>query len=399
MVLIAIVLFQNILEFCATSEQFKLILLNKRLHAILKIKKITSYPRIDKIGDNILLPTYSRLKELEFCYSVDRTPINHLVHLERLKISRENLSVDDISRLTKLKDLEITLVKNVNLNHLVNLKKLVLRSCSLKTESISELTQLEFLDIHNYGQLDISIFTNLKTLKIDFNYHKYTSQMLIPFKKLTCLNIDYCEDIDNINFLTNLECLSINKCNKITDISELQNLIELELQFNSSIDKNGISRLMQLKILKLNEIENVDISMLTNLTTLRLIHIKNVCINDILMLTNLLNLEIIECPNFTSINSLTQVTSLTVSENTLGMSEINKLINVKELYLYGTVYDDVSGASYWKYKYQGNTCDVVNKVKKEPYLCGKYIDDIDALNLPKLNYLEYGYWDVSGYEY
>jgi len=392
-------IFQNIVEYCSIKEQFKFFSLNVYLHRTLKIKSLkdADHYLIGKIGNNILQPRYSKLKELKMNYSHKNMPLNHLLHLQYLTgYFDNNVTHQQISNLTKLEELFVGFARNINFNHLINLKKLKLLSCSIKTENISELTQLEYMDILNYDKIDFSTFTNLKTFKISgHNNNKLNDDMIIPLTTLTHVDINYCYDIADINCLTNLEYLSVNRCDNIKYINNLCSLTELHIRLNNNIDQNGLNRLTQLKILNLDDIKNpINIYMLTNLTTLDLYKIETIQNTQLCYLTNLINLQVIACPNITDVGHLTKITKLTIGENDLNIDEINKLVNITQIYMFGFVSDDVGGMTTWKCPFGDNITDIIRELKEQGMLaCSKYQYIIDQLNLPKLVYLEYGYTD------
>jgi hypothetical protein len=371
--------YQNIIEFCPVRTQLIMTTLCKALHKILKIKDLTHYQSYDSdiawpIKSAILQPKYSHLKRLVVNSKVIH--LNHLHHLEYLKLYYAEVTNDDIQGITNLRSLDVYQCKNLtNINHLINLVKLKLRGGhKLNQSGINELTQLRILHIEDTPtKIDLSHFTNLTYLNISrYNGDNIDNDTLKPLVKLVTLATGPVENLTDINHLINLRYLDIGiECgltnygisklvglttltvkNTISDISTLVNLTDLDISTPFAEEFSNKSCKISDKMFtpgsfpsltKLNVSGNPHVTNLNNLTNLSDLTIygygdgsdkgRGVQNDGIKDLINITRLSIQHNPNITDINTLVNITDLNIFDDICGVDDsgIRNLTKIKHI--------------------------------------------------------------------
>ncbi len=213
---------------------------------------ITPSHRHISIPDNIGVLT--NLKELEI-HNIIKIPktLNELKNLEKLTISSK-VPLQDLSGLTRLRELKLTLPETGNLNGLETLHSL--NSLTLYNPSkelllqISKIPKLENLELYYIKSNEIpeslGKLKSLKSLKIS-NSPKLEKlpKSLENLCNLQTLIINYCSLSQfsiSINHLPALRILSLNSCKLMTlpsGISYLEKEIDIDID-NNPLDPNII---------------------------------------------------------------------------------------------------------------------------------------------------------------
>ncbi|CAL6002252.1 leucine-rich_repeat domain-containing protein [Hexamita inflata] len=206
---------------------------------------------------------------------VDLTHIHVVTSLTSLDMQGCGLmNVDQISSLINLKELNLSLNRDMDLSQLWqvrSLTKLSMASCGLKnTDQIERLINLEFLNLAS-NQLftinSVGLLVNLKELNISFN------------KQI---------DITPLKYLTGLIKLNMSCCEliQVSALKPLINLQTLDLYANHYINVSELQYLKNLKYLNLYNCDLVSIYVLRPLVNLKELDIAH---NNILYLDENLN--------------------------------------------------------------------------------------------------------------
>ena len=287
------------------------------------IKQYLLEQGIDTNKDGIFTKEELGSEKLRYlCINVSNEDLNlsgieYMQNLERITIHASGIKdFSFLSKLKKLKDLDIqsndeinceqlknisslekfsTLnseVKNLNkLSELKKLKELSLSNAWYDIKEIENFINLENLYIHGniYNEApDFNKLINLKSLRLSFNSFDNINTKPLTFDKLTFLESlsissygDTVVDFTNISNLKNLKALSlnayiVNNAKNIDQISKIPNLENLDIDsweyqtLNISVNSIANPKLKELKIAgiiddigaltKLNYLENVTIN-------------------------------------------------------------------------------------------------------------------------------------------
>ncbi|XP_031381911.1 TMV resistance protein N-like [Punica granatum] len=209
------------------------------------------------------LPDLINLKKIEFVRSVVPKEILELPKLEKLHISRSNVSIllDGIGVLAMLKELSIG---NVNLQCLPELPLGLHKLCISRCHSLARLTVLSHwqnlseLKLHDCPELaeieSLGDLASLRTLSISFCRRIAKLDGLDKLEFLKRLDISACESLERLPDLSKLSALSsmdVNVCEKLVEIqgvSSLHALTQLTV-CAASIETLNVSNLKSLEYL------------------------------------------------------------------------------------------------------------------------------------------------------
>ncbi len=286
------------------------------------------------------LVEYSRLKSHNLFVTIRKKKYYVDVDEGELNLNgKEITSIDEITGLEKLKDLEILhldwnqITEIKGLENLVSLKELNLHCNEIEEiKGLSRLSKLERLSLYNNQIKEIKglenlnklrilrlkgnpieeikgleHLTNLKVLQLNTNllsgYEKnllrYNAQMVVKYcqhqKEDTLLHLPFVT-VRGENYYVDDDKLSLwgIKLTNIAEIKGLENFINLKSLKLSANRITTISKLDQLKDLQkleLNENKIREINGLENLTNLKELDLSGNQIEEIKGLENLINLE------------------------------------------------------------------------------------------------------------
>ncbi|CAL5978835.1 leucine-rich_repeat domain-containing protein [Hexamita inflata] len=259
----------------------------------------------------------SSIKELiiRICGLKDYEDIE-LENLEILEISNWTLKIQNIQKFNKLQHLNITCT---NCTDISNLYLPQLRILNLRDNKLKDLTP-------------ISKFVNLEELNLSNNQDIKNTYPIQYLKKLTKLNLSYCQLYFVIQFeeLTNL-------------------LVELDVSDNFNVDLSSFKHFVNLKILNISRTNTDTINVLQPLNNLETLDIsKNDIVNiDILKyFCNLtyLNLSYTDVQNIELLPQLVHLKEIDLSNNPkMDFQPLQKMIQLRKLIL---AYNQLSNISF-----------------------------------------------------
>jgi hypothetical protein len=235
-------------------------------------------------------------------------------------------------------------------------------SCSLSV--LSKFKNLVALDLGKNSIIDESIesLVTLQVLNLDCNKF-VTDKMLLNLTNLTTLSLMHNEQITNksLKYLTNIVDLYIDQNTKITLL--MPNITKLDISDNELITDNLLKHLTRINHLTLCSSDSISdmsircltnitylniyffsdhvtdrsIQKLTNLTHLNIGYCNKITDNSIKHLTNItrLSLEFTDNITYESIKYLTNLTSIELFCHDMEDDELEKLTNLKSLFLDG----------------------------------------------------------------
>lgn len=285
------------------------------------------------------------MTNLKVNHNYDVVDISKLTKLKILDLSYcDNIYDDQLINLTNLRELISNGNCNISkINHLTKLDTLIIGGDDgngITTEGISNLinlTHLNYLNNHESDDVsDLNKFTNLKVLIMSCS-NKMTNNGISKLTNLEKLDISYFEtpiELDHFIYLTSLRACEMEGNDEDGNlnnesISKLTNLIELDISYNHSI--TNLNTLTNLQTLDIDGcgIETEGLSGLINLTKLDYQNVEDVNFN---LLTKL---KILSCNggyiNSNSISLLTNLSILSVN-NCAAVRSLNNLKGLKELY-------------------------------------------------------------------
>jgi hypothetical protein len=203
--------------------------------------------------------------------------VNQLESLKKLEYLRINYSLIDnfdslmswIAGLENLQELNLNRVMNFSniyisdirqLSGLTNLQRLYLTMMKIENLSpLAELTNLVYLDLHGNEIVDISPLAGLTNLQYLFLYYNEFSD-ISPLARLTNLvHLDlfrtfYINDISSLAGLTNLVYINLayNQIEDVSPLAGLTNLGNLDLSYNVITDISQLVGLTNLHLLLLH---------------------------------------------------------------------------------------------------------------------------------------------------
>ncbi len=289
-----------------------------------KIEKIhIEYMRLNS-GDDII-SQFSGLKSLTIESVNDSTNLLELAKLKELEVLNleyivddQNLNLDFLASLTKLKSLRIVLDHESNFS---------------KTDVFYGLPNIEVLDLTNFNQLK----------NIDF---------VKGMPKLKCLKLENCAivDIEPLRANIALTQLSLNYLRKLTDVSALSTLKSLQKLklIYVEVDPDAMPNLSNLALLKDVTIDDDYVSAITGMAKLEKLNLSTYYSSHNKIISQLSNLKelSIRLSNFnkndadlTAIAKLPALENLTITLSDTGIYYVGSLFesdSVKSLAIYNS---------------------------------------------------------------
>lgn len=209
--------------------------------------------------------------DLAFASTKDLIRLNQLEKLNFSDAELNNEVIEDISKCTGLKKIDIVVSKYLNADYssfsnLTNLEYLNIKYTGVSDISfVASMRNLKYLYIYGCNASDVSALENCTELEelclcyvgsdMDGNiYDLYGLRNLRKLKKL-CIREQNVSDISPLEKLTSLEYLCLNG-NSIENISPLRNLNELKelsiCQDRCRIDISELEELSELEVLSLD---------------------------------------------------------------------------------------------------------------------------------------------------
>ena len=241
------------------------------------------------------------------------------------KVPGEEITADDLAKLTELEADESGITDLSGLEHCANLIELRFERNEIRDISpLASLINLTEAYLEENEISDISPLENLTSLT-ELELHENQISDISPLENLTSLtelglNDNEVRDISPLASLTNLTGLDLEN-NEIRDISSLAKLTSLTwlgLHENQISDISPLENLTSLTELELHENQISDISPLENLTSLTELGLNRNQISDISPLASLTNLTVLRLNN----NEISDISALV--ENS-GLGEGDKL--------------------------------------------------------------------------
>ncbi|NLD47272.1 MAG: hypothetical protein GX660_08735, partial [Clostridiaceae bacterium] len=211
------------------------------------------------------------------------------------------LSLNDLSKITKLK-LEEKKISNLHgMQYLFNLKELDLSNNDIETiEPLENLLKLEKLSISNNSVKNIEPLGNLMNLEyldLDNNNVSDITPLVrcTNLKQLSLLKNNFSDEVDLYNF-SNLEILDLgqNKITVINGFEDLANLRKLYLNSNNLTDINDIEKCSNLELLDLSQNYIEKTEALSKLSKLNALYLCNNNVSDTSVFSNLTNLKVLD---------------------------------------------------------------------------------------------------------
>jgi hypothetical protein len=204
---------------------------------------------------------------------IDLDVISNLLNLEFLSISgnKEIKNFDNLSKLTKLKVLDIAYTNN----YIYNNKKKSL-------DFLGNLTNLQSLDIRNTYLINfdfIKQLTNLKKIKFGCNDYSYTLKDIEHLANLEELEFDgnSISKLDTIQNFKHLKKLSFRhtKINTLEPLLENKSIEKLYIGYEQSINSlKGLENMIQLKELSFYDTNITSLKPILYLPNLELLNCK-----------------------------------------------------------------------------------------------------------------------------
>ena len=281
-----------------------------------------------EIGNSITTHTMLNLTMLDVpnLGITDLTGLEHAHNLRSLNLGGEYVDGQgDVNR-NVISDFSL-------ISRLTQLKDLNLSVSSLSDVSfLARLTQLTSLHLSNNALSDVSALsglTQLIWLNLGSNTLPDVSE-LSGLTQLTWLNLggNTLSDVSALARLTQLTSLYLwnNTLSDVTPLSGLTQLTSLDLGNNTLSDVSALSGLTQLTRLYLGGNALSDVSALAGLTQLTALNLSNNTLSDV-----------------SALSGLTQLTWLSLGNNTL--SDVTSLVGLTQLtslHLWGNAIFDVS---------------------------------------------------------
>ena len=239
---------------------------------------------------------------------VDDKPLfsNELWTVSSFVLPADALYVDDLTKLSYLKSLEIsdqTFDSLRFLTSLTDLTELKLIDCRLQAEDIAVIASLPNLERLTLSECGLSTISGLeKAQNLEYlNLSNNTIRNLEPLShlmKLEEVNLSHnaLTGLNALSVLTNLRKLDVsyNSLTSVAPIATCTKLTSLNANHNELSNIDGIYNLPSLNYLAVNHNTLSDISPAANCVTLRELHVANNQIENITFLSALTNLEIID---------------------------------------------------------------------------------------------------------
>lgn len=275
----------NIANVQMTQKEFDEIKMIKELES-LKIEIS------DKLGKEIIIPEYEKLREFEFSGKLETLKfVEKLKGIEKLSIcnndeSNEIQDIEILKDFNKLEELQLIRINGVNNNlpDSKDIKVLILRECGIKNiEKLKEFKDIKEIDLQRNSlddvtETDIQEIIRGKKIKLNFRDTNLFNKLnlkydtgLLPedekrFKKY--IGISESDDITKYDLITLLpdmwkEIPGNDVLNLIIDLGISDRLSE-----NISIELNGLQRLSEktMDFLKSNKIKNIKLTSLRGIT-------------------------------------------------------------------------------------------------------------------------------------
>lgn len=283
---------QNLDGLSAVANSLKSLVLGP-LDQLEELDFITGFPQLSRFhiqGKNLenlnFLSQMPNLLELNIDYESvqDSKGFKHLNQLERLEITvLPDDSLVGFGRNSNLKEFFVyncaELEEIPELSIFPELEILFLEKCDNITDlkplgSLSELRTLDLYLQENSEDLDFSTLGklfNLRELSLCSN-ELFETAWIINLKKLSSLNLNGCEmleDLSGLSALPNLWSLNLGACPNLIDLDELSSLSELrELYLDGCYELeciSGIESLIKLEWIDLSECEMITIEQVREL--------------------------------------------------------------------------------------------------------------------------------------
>lgn len=246
-------------------------------------------------------------------------------------------------------------IKLINFEKYIDLKSLYIKFCSIQNLYISNNLKLDFIKINFSVLNDIEYFDNIDTLtNLDLSYcHIVNSniqlnnnfyRMLFDQKKLVKLNLLETKFFKKEEFCKRTSFYSFHYNDFLCDLSFLNNKVELrELSLTGLYIKDSyklieITKLIKLESLSLTKsrISTIDLSCLTNLTYLNLSDTKLFTDNSIIGIDKLINLKTLYLHQYTIddlffFNNLIKLKSLSIIASNIINIDLSNLTNLTDL--------------------------------------------------------------------
>jgi Leucine-rich repeat (LRR) protein len=221
-------------------------------------------------------------------------------------------TLDAVSQLTHLVEINLSNTPVTNLSPLRNLNKLEKINCSgAAVRAIDDLryaSNLTSLDISNTGISDLSVVANFRKLNhLNLSYSAVTS--LHPLAGLPVLS------------QLSLSGISLNDPNELRQLTALTNL---DLSNSEMENINPLDSLFQLQNLNIDSTSIVSLAPLGKLESLSTIEANHSSIADLSPLENLTSLSIIYCDN-SEVNEAEAIRFMQQNENCLVIYNTEKL--------------------------------------------------------------------------
>ena len=248
-------------------------------------------------------------------------------------------------------------IKLINFEKYIDLKSLYIKFCSIPLIKLSNNLKLDFIKINFSILNDIEYFDNIDTLtNLDLSYSHIVIvnsniqlnnnfyRILFDQKKLVKLNLLETKFFKKEEFCKNTSFYSFHYNDFLCDLSFLNNKVELrELSLTGLYIKDSyklieITKLIKLESLSLTKsrISTIDLSGLTNLTYLNLSDTKLFTDNSIISIDKLINLKTLYLHQHTIddlffFNNMIKLKSLSIIASNIRNIDLSNLTNLTDL--------------------------------------------------------------------
>ncbi|CAL6079688.1 leucine-rich_repeat domain-containing protein [Hexamita inflata] len=370
--------------------------------------------------ENIRMYQHLKVLYIGLYSDIDTTPLQHLTKLTTVKFEYCNNIIINLNS-ESIKNFQLNnpqqysncTLKSVDSFQLPNIEILGIQ-CFSAVYNFNKFQNLKELDLSKSQGLDLSLLQDLTSItSLNFsccNLRDTTNMSEQAVQKLKYIKTplfevkeNYYIDIAPLKFLVQLEKLNMNHCelNKIDVLSYLTNLKELELADNDNIDDiTPLSNLLQLRILNLQHccLTNVEaLQFLQNLEELNLANNFNINKNKVIQhsdyldttplqyLTKLTILNLNSCDKLqlSFLSKLTNLDQLNLSFNFIQDIRPLQHLNLKQLNLSGTEFDDIQHDIQKKQLFKSSNSLKVIRAQLQQLILKQHLSrkgiDIDAL--------------------
>lgn len=261
-------------------------------------------------------------------------PLKKTIELTDLSLSNINQGID-FSFLKYFPKVQHLYIDNVKINSFIGAEK----SDSLK--------EVNLYDLETINDIDFSPLFNLeRDFEIDFESIKYVDlDKISGMKNLTCLCIDTCEDVTNLDSITkhkNLQYLFLDNLNidSIKFVVDLCNLYELSIDNTITNDLDKITENKNIKSIMLWGKNYTNIDWIKNMDSLEEIGLEGTNITDLTPLLTCKNIKRVDIRNsivtdLETIALIPKLQNLVLWDNNISdLSPLKDCTQLKEIFLH-----------------------------------------------------------------